>query len=605
MMIAWKKLCRTLSAFRSARGGNVAITFAIAVLPILGFVGAAVDYSRANSVKAAMQTALDSTALMLSKEAAIDTEDQLKANALKYFTALFVKPEAQNIQVTVSYTTDGGSKIVIGATAQLPADFTKILGFDTFNVVASSTSRWGTNRLRVALVLDNTGSMADAGKIGALQTATHGLLTQLQNAVTTAGDIYVSIVPFVKDVNVGATNWNADWVYWGTLAQDPTLSDNVSWDALNGTCSSAGQTNRNNCFTKGGTCSNSSYTTQSNCLSHGNCSVGGNNTSQSTCNSAGTCSISGHTTQSSCTSAGTCSLSGYTTQTNCQNAGTCSISGNTSQSSCQSAHVCSLSQYGSKNQCQSHGGTWQAGVWTSNPGTWTAATWTPATFTAYVWTPGVWTPKNHNTWNGCVMDRGYPISPSNLGGLSGPDSTYNFDTNADSPDPVTPRWSSLYPAEQYSSCPQAVKPLSYDWSGMSTLVDAMSPAGNTNQAIGLQLGWMSLVGGGPFPTPPAKDPLYNYTEVIILLTDGLNTQDRWYTDQNSIDQRQAMTCDNVKAAGVVLYTIQVNTGGDPTSTLLQNCASSSDKFFLLTAADQMTATFNTIGTNLTKLRVAQ
>jgi Flp pilus assembly protein TadG len=605
MMIAWKKLCRTLSAFRSARGGNVAITFAIAVLPILGFVGAAVDYSRANSVKAAMQTALDSTALMLSKEAAIDTEDQLKANALKYFTALFVKPEAQNIQVTVSYTTDGGSKIVIGATAQLPADFTKILGFDTFNVVASSTSRWGTNRLRVALVLDNTGSMADAGKIGALQTATHGLLTQLQNAVTTAGDIYVSIIPFVKDVNVGATNWNADWVYWGTLAQDPTLSDNVSWDALNGTCSSAGQTNRNNCFTKGGTCSNSSYTTQSNCLSHGNCSVGGSNTSQSTCNSAGTCSISGHTTQSSCTSAGTCSLSGYTTQTNCQNAGTCSISGNTSQSSCQSAHVCSLSQYGSKNQCQSHGGTWQAGVWTSNPGTWTAATWTPATFTAYVWTPGVWTPKNHNTWNGCVMDRGYPISPNNLGGLSGPDSTYNFDTNADSPDPVTPRWSSLYPAEQYSSCPQAVKPLSYDWSGMSTLVDAMSPAGNTNQAIGLQLGWMSLVGGGPFPTPPAKDPLYNYTEVIILLTDGLNTQDRWYTDQNSIDQRQAMTCDNVKAAGVVLYTIQVNTGGDPTSTLLQNCASSSDKFFLLTAADQMTATFNTIGTNLTKLRVAQ
>jgi hypothetical protein len=38
---------------------------------------------------------------------------------------------------------------------------------------------------------------------------------------------------------------------------------------------------------------------------------------------------------------------------------------------------------------------------------------------------------------------------------------------------------------------------------------------------------------------------------------------------------------------------------------LQNCASTSDKFYLLTSADQMTATFNTIGTNLTKLRVAQ
>jgi hypothetical protein len=46
-------------------------------------------------------------------------------------------------------------------------------------------------------------------------------------------------------------------------------------------------------------------------------------------------------------------------------------------------------------------------------------------------------------------------------------------------------------------------------------------------------------------------------------------------------------------------------GGDPIPTLLQNCASSTDKSYLLTSADQMTATFNTIGANLTKLRVAQ
>jgi Flp pilus assembly protein TadG len=35
---------------------------------------------------------------------------------------------------------------------------------------------------------------------------------------------------------------------------------------------------------------------------------------------------------------------------------------------------------------------------------------------------------------------------------------------------------------------------------------------------------------------------------------------------------------------VLDITIQVNTGGDPTSTLLQNCASSLDKFYLLTSA---------------------
>ena len=68
------------------------------------------------------------------------------------------------------------------------------------------------------------------------------------------------------------------------------------------------------------------------------------------------------------------------------------------------------------------------------------------------------------------------------------------------------------------------------------------------------------------------DPKYKYTQAIILMTDGLNTQNRWYTSQNSIDTRQATTCTNAKAAGITVYTVQVNTGGDPTSTLLKNCA---------------------------------
>ena len=55
--------------FGSATGGNIGLTFALSIVPIVGFVGAAVDYSRANSAKAAMQAAADATALMLSKYA--------------------------------------------------------------------------------------------------------------------------------------------------------------------------------------------------------------------------------------------------------------------------------------------------------------------------------------------------------------------------------------------------------------------------------------------------------------------------------------------------------------------------------------------------------
>ena len=198
------------------------------------------------------------------------------------------------------------------------------------------------------------------------------------------------------------------------------------------------------------------------------------------------------------------------------------------------------------------------------------------------------------------MDRGNSNAPSSM----------NYDTNASSI--VVGQTATMYAAEQYSSCTDAAAmALNYNWSAMSTLAGNMSPNGNTNQGIGLQLGWMSLVGGGPFGTVPAMDPKYQYSQVIILLTDGLNTQNCWYTSQTSIDNRQKMTCDNINAAGITLYTVQVNTGGDPTSSLLKNCAGSpgkypdTSKFFLLTTSNQILTTFNQIGSNLSKLRIAK
>jgi hypothetical protein len=175
---------------------------------------------------------------------------------------------------------------------------------------------------------------------------------------------------------------------------------------------------------------------------------------------------------------------------------------------------------------------------------------------------------------------------------------------------------SLYAAEQYGSCPQAVMGLTYDGTTMNQLVTNISPAGNTNQAIGLELCWLSLVGGGPFTAPPMGSN-YTYSQMIILPTDGLNTQNSWTSTRSSIDTRQQLTCNNINTGGVTLYTIQVNTGNDPTSTLLQHCAGTAatattaavypdpSKFFLLTSADQIVATFQSIGTKLSNLYVAR
>jgi len=138
-MRLWSTLRVHLRDFRSARSGNVAITFAIAALPIIGGVGAAVDYSHANSVKVALQAALDSTALMLSKEAASVSTAQLQANASKYFNAMFTKPEATSISITTSYTTTGGSAVVVNGKVDVPTVFMGIMGYNKITVNGSLT----------------------------------------------------------------------------------------------------------------------------------------------------------------------------------------------------------------------------------------------------------------------------------------------------------------------------------------------------------------------------------------------------------------------------------------------------------------------------------
>ena len=109
---------------------------------------------------------------MLSKEAATDTNTQLQSNALKYFKALFTRPEATSITIAASYTTGSGSQVLVNGSAQVPTNFLGVIGYNKLTVNGSSTAKWGSSRLRVALVLDNTGSMADDGKMTALQTAT-------------------------------------------------------------------------------------------------------------------------------------------------------------------------------------------------------------------------------------------------------------------------------------------------------------------------------------------------------------------------------------------------------------------------------------------------
>jgi len=477
------RLRSCLAAFRRNEGGNTLMLFGLSIIPVFGLAGAASDYSRAATARTEMQTAVDSTALMVAKEAQGLTAAQVTSKANTYFSGLYKRSDVSGLTIAASYTVSQGSTVTVTTSGSMQTYFMGILGQNTMTIHTSGTATWGSTRLRVALVLDNTGSMADSGKIGALQTATHNLLSQLQAAASTSEDVYVSIVPFSKDVNVGSSNYNASWVDWSL------------WDAANGSCT------------------NSAYTSQSTCTAH---HATWNNTAY-------------------------CSSSKYTTQTS----------------------------------CESHSKTWYP-VACSNT-TYTTQSTCTAGYDA-------WTHTSRSSWNGCITDR-----------------TQSYDTTATDPSALIT--ATLFPAEQYSSCPGTLMGLSNNWTSLNAAVDAMFPNGNTNQTVGLQWGFQSLVASSPL-TVPAKDSNYQYMQVVILLTDGQNTQNRWSTTQSTIDARTALACTNIKNAGITLYAIQVATDGWAQSSMLQSCASDSSKFFYMTDANAIVTTFDQIGTAISQLRIS-
>jgi Flp pilus assembly protein TadG len=626
----FRRLRTAVARFGGANQGNVAVIFAIAALPVLTFVGAAIDYSRANAARSSMQAALDSTALMLSKDLSSGvitntSATNLTTQAQAYFTALYTDPNAKAnanspttapvINVTYTPTTSTGSTIQITGAGQIQTDFMNLAGFPKMSFNTTSTTTWGNVKMRVALALDNTGSMADNGKITALRTAvagSGGLIDQLSGLAQNPGDVYISVIPFAKVVNVGANLSGATWIDWTDWLNPPTSQPNngsteaslpMNWHAI-GPGSVCPFTNNSGGFVcTTGPVNGSSTSTV-------------NGSSRNVIPSSGTYSgyicpsvdANSHTLYNGCwDSVATSPASGVF----CSGNSNCACPLN---SSGRSISGCSCTGSGSNTSCT---GLTYTHHWTQPSVT------VPVGFTGNKWTPtnstptvaNVWTPAATNlltTWTGCITDR-----------------TQNFDETGDAP--TLNITATLFPANQYyenntaycssTSNPtlEPIIPMTYNWSSLKTAVNAMQPTGGTDQSVGLAWAWQSLLQTGPIPAPQ-EDSNTTYNRVIIILSDGLNTEDRWPDNGNgstqngtSIDVRQAQQCANIKAAVdssgkpmFTVYTIQVDTSSppDPVSTVLQNCASDPTKFFMLTNSNQIATTFTTIGTALSQLRVS-
>ncbi len=128
---------------------------ALAALPLFGFVGAGIDFSRAASARTAMQAALDAAALMMAKDAKNADAAQLNASASTYFNANFSNTEVGSIQPAVNTSSTSGGYIVdMSATGAIKTRFMGMIGFAVMNIAVRTKAMSNADGLGCVLALD-------------------------------------------------------------------------------------------------------------------------------------------------------------------------------------------------------------------------------------------------------------------------------------------------------------------------------------------------------------------------------------------------------------------------------------------------------------------
>ncbi len=171
--------------------------------------------------------------------------------------------------------------------------------------------------------------------------------------------------------------------------------------------------------------------------------------------------------------------------------------------------------------------------------------------------------------------------------------------------------------------------LSTDWANLKSSIDGMNAVGDTNIPMGMMWGWHVLSPNAPFTDGVAYNTPKT-TKIMVLMTDGQNQNTSngngnasfysgdgyiWQNRlgiasgtngqrQTALDGRETAVCTNMKAQGIVVYTVRVDVN-DTNYTVLQGCASSPSKFYDVQDSTQLTAVFNAIAGAIENLRISK
>lgn len=229
--------CGNSRGFAGEEQGTIALLFALLLVPLMLFVGGAIDFTRYNAVRADMIESMDAAGLAMAQMDAMnppeiaDLEGADREAALKEYGRAFFHENfqyeslVQNLAIDFTLTrttitphaTGHIKTLILRAAAGAMGESDGALDILDMTTDTEITRR-GSGRIELALVLDVTGSMADKvgstgpTKIQSLREAVNNLLDVMYGDRQSDPNVKIGVVPFNAYVNPGgASTWDASW----------------------------------------------------------------------------------------------------------------------------------------------------------------------------------------------------------------------------------------------------------------------------------------------------------------------------------------------------------------------------------------------------------
>jgi Flp pilus assembly protein TadG len=229
--------------------GNYALATVLAMIPLMGGLAVAVDFTEMNRQQQAMLNALDAANIATARQIDSGADDAaLIAYATSFFHANLgsIDPADTTLAVTLPSSEAGGGTLKLSARLNYEPYFFPVLtkligksGEEDISFTAQSEVRL-KNTLEVALALDNSGSMQETGtgsglkRIDLLKSAAKQLVDTLAKQALLIKQVekpvQFALVPFAASVNVGPQNAGASWMDVEGLS--PVHHENFDWSSL-------------------------------------------------------------------------------------------------------------------------------------------------------------------------------------------------------------------------------------------------------------------------------------------------------------------------------------------------------------------------------------